>query len=168
MNPEMLSLSELPSLPLRERKSLPVYPAIYFLLDGEKVLYIGKTQNLRRRWSAHFREKQAPENSRIAWLELEEVALLGRVEKIFIKYFNPSLNGVGSPHRSGERVSVQFDDENLLKRIEEMAIDEERPVSRQVLLLAKAAVELIDEQGFHLVGGKLRRGTFEDLDTNED
>lgn len=69
--------------------------------------------------------------------------------------------------RRGERVSVQFDDETLLKRVEEMAEVEERPISRQVLLLVKAAIELIDEQGFHLVNGKLRRGTFEALDTNE-
>ncbi len=69
--------------------------------------------------------------------------------------------------RRGERVSVQFDDEALLKRVEEMAGVEERPISRQVLLLVKSAIELIDEQGFHLVNGKLRRGTFELLDTDE-
>lgn len=70
--------------------------------------------------------------------------------------------------RKGDRVSVQFDDENLLKQIENMAEMEERPTSRQIVLLVKAAIELIDEQGFHLVGGRLRRGTFEQLDIDEE
>lgn len=70
--------------------------------------------------------------------------------------------------RKGERVSVQFDDEALLKRIEEMAAIEERPLSRQLLLLVKAAVELIDEQNFHLVNGKLRKVSFEPLETDSE
>jgi hypothetical protein len=70
--------------------------------------------------------------------------------------------------RKGDRVSVQFDDENLLRQIEKMAEMEERPTSRQIMLLVKAAVELIEEQGFHLVSGRLRRGTFEQLDIDEE
>jgi len=66
--------------------------------------------------------------------------------------------------RKGDRVSVQFDDEDLLRKIEEMAQTEERPTSRQIVVLVKAAIELIDEQGFHLINGKLRRGTFENID----
>ncbi|KAM3107298.1 hypothetical protein [Phormidesmis sp. 146-33] len=70
--------------------------------------------------------------------------------------------------RKGDRVSVQFDDEDLLRKIEEMAQTEERPTSRQIVVLVKAAIELIDEQGFHLINGKLRRGTFENLDTESE
>lgn len=69
--------------------------------------------------------------------------------------------------RKGDRVSVQFDDETLLRQVEKMAEIEERPTSRQIVLLVKAAIELIEDQGFHLVGGRLRRGTFEQLDIDE-
>jgi uncharacterized protein YdcH (DUF465 family) len=70
--------------------------------------------------------------------------------------------------RKGDRISVQFDDEDLLRKIEGMAQTEERPTSRQIVVLVKAAIELIDEQGFHLINGKLRRGTFENLDTESE
>jgi hypothetical protein len=79
-----------------------------------------------------------------------------------------SVNSNEELARRGERVTIQFDDPELLRQIEEMAEAEERPVSRQALLLIKAAVELINEQGFHVVNGKLRRGTFEELDTPRD
>lgn len=78
------------------------------------------------------------------------------------------LKKVDELARKGDRVSVQFDDENLLRQVEKMAEIEERPTSRQITLLVKAAVELIEEQGFHLVGGRLRRGKFEQLDIDEE
>lgn len=72
-----------------------------------------------------------------------------------------SISKVEELARKGERVSVQFDDETLLERVGEMAEAEVRPVSKQILLLVKAAVELLDEQGFKLVDGKLRKVTIE-------
>jgi NAD(P)-dependent dehydrogenase (short-subunit alcohol dehydrogenase family) len=63
--------------------------------------------------------------------------------------------------RKGDRVTIQFDDENLLKRIEEMAEVDERPVSRQIVTLVRAAVELLDEQGFKVIDGKLRKVSLE-------
>lgn len=56
--------------------------------------------------------------------------------------------------RKDERVTVPFDSETL-RRVEELAKVQERPVSRQVLLLVKAALALMDEQGYKLVDGKL-------------
>lgn len=65
-------------------------------------------------------------------------------------------NSVSDVPRKDERVTVPFDRETL-DRVEEMASQEERPTARQVTLLVKAAIELIDEQGFKLVEGKLRK-----------
>lgn len=62
--------------------------------------------------------------------------------------------------RKDERVTVPFDRETL-NRIEEMANQEERPVARQILLLTKAALELVEQQGFKLVDGKLRKVSIE-------
>jgi hypothetical protein len=78
-----------------------------------------------------------------------------------------SVNRIEDLARKGERVTIQFDDPEVLRQIEQMAEDEERPVSRQALLLIRMALELINDQGFHVVNGKLRRGTFEELDTDE-
>lgn len=77
-----------------------------------------------------------------------------------------NVNVVEDLARKDERVSVPFDPETY-DRIEKMAEIEDRPVARQISLLVKAALELVDEQGFHLINGKLRRGTFEELDTDD-
>lgn len=68
--------------------------------------------------------------------------------------------------RKDERISVPFDTETY-ERLEQMADQEERPIARQVTLLVKAAFELIDEQGFRLVEGKLRKISFEELETKD-
>jgi hypothetical protein len=60
--------------------------------------------------------------------------------------------------RKDERVSVPFDSETY-EWLEKMAEQEERPTARQVTLYVKAVRELIDDQGFRLVEGKLRRVT---------
>jgi hypothetical protein len=74
-------------------------------------------------------------------------------------------NSVSEVPRKDERMTVPFERE-VLDRLEEMARQEERPTARQVTLLVKAAIELIDEQGFRLVSGKLRKVT-EHLDDDE-
>jgi hypothetical protein len=65
-------------------------------------------------------------------------------------------NSVSEVPRKDERLTVAFDKETL-DRVAEMASQDERPTARQVLLLVRAAIELIDEQGFKLVEGKLRK-----------
>ena len=69
--------------------------------------------------------------------------------------------------RKDERISVPLDGETY-ERLEQMANQEERPIARQVTLLVKAALELVDDQGFRLVEGKLRKISFEDLDTKDE
>jgi predicted GIY-YIG superfamily endonuclease len=87
---------ELPSLPLNERSNLPSCPAIYFVMQGKRVLYIGKTVNLAQRWAAHHKwsylvKLDAP--VRIAWLICSDTNLLTQIEKALIKEFAPQLNG---------------------------------------------------------------------------
>lgn len=45
--PPSITPATLPSLPLDQRKDLPDTAALYFVLTGETVLYIGKSTNLR-------------------------------------------------------------------------------------------------------------------------
>ena len=58
MNPPTVDPFTLPSLPLANRSELPNCPAIYFVLNGDAVLYIGRANNLYQRWAAHHRWNQ--------------------------------------------------------------------------------------------------------------
>jgi len=49
--PLTIALFELPSLPLDARRELPATPAIYFVLAGDTVLYVGQSVSLRQRWT---------------------------------------------------------------------------------------------------------------------
>ncbi|MEG4319699.1 MULTISPECIES: GIY-YIG nuclease family protein [unclassified Microcoleus] len=95
MNPKTIKPLTLPSLPLADRSQLPVCPAVYFVLDGDAVLYIGSTKNLQQRWLAHHRWYQLKVmsgNIRIAWLECSDASLLVAIETASIEHFEPSLN----------------------------------------------------------------------------
>jgi hypothetical protein len=57
--------------------------------------------------------------------------------------------------------------EETLKRLEELAEAEARPVANMTSVLIQAALELIDQQGFRLVEGKLRKISFEPTETDK-
>lgn len=73
---------------------------------------------------------------------------------------NPTIENEVSP-RQEPRLTIALDQETL-DRIKEMAEQDERPLGRQILILLRATIELIDEQGFSLLEGKLRKVTVED------
>ncbi|MCC5638585.1 GIY-YIG nuclease family protein [Nostoc sp. CHAB 5844] len=85
----------MPSLPLASRKNLPGCPAIYFVLDGDRILYVGKTNNLWQRWITHHRFLQLSSMGdliSIAWLECEDISRLDALEKQLITALQPELN----------------------------------------------------------------------------
>ena len=95
INPELITPSALPSLPLSRRKELPKISGIYFALDSlEVVQYIGQSINIRNRWLNHHRQSEldAVGNVSIAYLEISEPLLLSEIEWALIEYFNPPLN----------------------------------------------------------------------------
>lgn len=95
MNPETVDPLALPSLPLATRAELPNCPAIYFVLNGDAVVYIGRTNNLYQRWVAHHRWHQLKlmtGDIRIAWLECSDASLLSEIETALIEHFKPSFN----------------------------------------------------------------------------
>ncbi|MGL4618718.1 MAG: GIY-YIG nuclease family protein [Chroococcidiopsis sp.] len=88
----IIDLKKLPSVPLTERLSLPKISAVYFVLKGSSVLYIGQSANLFRRWQNHVLVKQLTASSiRIAWLKCSKSKLLS-TETILISKFVPKLN----------------------------------------------------------------------------
>jgi hypothetical protein len=94
INPQSLDLSTLPCLALEEKSNLPSQSAIYFAIDFQgNIQYIGRSVNLRQRWTAHhkFSELHEMGDIRIAYLFID-VDLLPDVESALIEWFKPILN----------------------------------------------------------------------------
>lgn len=95
MNTSIIDPLTLPSLPLQERRSLPNCPAIYFVLEGDCVLYVGRSINLAQRWLSHHRWNELTRvysATRIAWIECSDNELLPQLEAALIEQFTPKLN----------------------------------------------------------------------------
>lgn len=141
----------LPSLPLGERSHLPNCPAIYFVMQGECVLYIGQTVNLTLRLATHNRLKQFAKmvgNIRIAWLECSDTTLLRKVEAALIEQFQPELNRRERKKRAfpSKRVHVTLPDK-AFDALQRWADDQGRPVANLVAYLVEKAVEEAEAQG---------------------
>jgi len=94
---ESFDLSSLPSLSLSDKRKLPSCPAVYFALSSkDRVLYIGRSVDIRERLRSHHRVPllEALGGVKIAWLEQSNSLALPRLEKTLIKYFNPPLNKI--------------------------------------------------------------------------
>jgi len=92
--PGQIYLPDLPSLPLNDRQKLPSIACIYFVLENDWLVYIGRSRDLRFRWRQHHRyhDFQDLENVKIAWLEISEPSLLHEIEMALIAWFEPYLN----------------------------------------------------------------------------
>jgi predicted HicB family RNase H-like nuclease len=104
-----IPLLTLPSVPFAERKHLPKCAAIYFVLNAAgTVLYIGQSINLAVRWAAHHKAAKLREHqaARIAWLVMDDVALLNAVEDACIVYFEPVCNRFYDGRHAGRPVSA--------------------------------------------------------------
>lgn len=100
ISPQAIDLKTLPSLPLSERRQLPQVTCIYFAIDSQnRIQYIGKSVNLKLRWSGHHQSDRLArmEDVRIAWLEFSEPALLPEIELALIDWFLPPLNRLIPP-----------------------------------------------------------------------
>ncbi len=76
------------------------------------------------------------------------------------------LDSVNDLPRKLPRVHTPLPEETL-RRLEQLADSEARPVANMTSVLVQAALELIDQQGFHLVEGKLRKISFEPTETDK-
>ena len=96
ITPESINLKLLPSILLIDRKQLPSVASIYFAINSQNVVhYIGRTTNLRKRWQRHHQRSalDALGDIKIAWIKIEEIALLVEIERSMIEFFRPLLNG---------------------------------------------------------------------------
>jgi CopG-like RHH_1 or ribbon-helix-helix domain, RHH_5 len=150
MNPTAINPLTLPSLPLANRSALPPCPAVYFVLEGDRVLYIGRSVNLQQRWMTHRRYKQlkAISNVRIAWLECNDPNLLPEIEVALIKYFQPSLNGKLIPQSPQDIARIVFHAPDEIKeKLERLAAKRLRSVSNLVRLIVEEEIAKAEKRG---------------------
>lgn len=144
MNVAEINPLHLPSLPLAERRQLPDCPAIYFVLEGGSVVYIGKAASLTQRWTQHHKWQQFSElvdGSRIAWLECSDTSLLDSVETALIRHFDPIFNRGKSQYLSSKKLNAVIPDETW-EALEEIASREMRTKSQMAaILLAEGIAE---------------------------
>ena len=145
-------LRALPSLSVDERRELPDMAAIYFVLAGDTVLYVGQSTSLRQRWVAHHRLTQlnAYGNCRIAWMHVGDTNLLDDLERACIEHFSPILNNKRIPEGVRHALSedAEYDESltirlssTLKSRITEAARKDRRRPGDWVRLKLEEAVE---------------------------
>lgn len=122
--PNQINLFALPSLPLTHKRSLPHCPAIYFVLNGTEVAYIGRTNSLLLRWQAHhkLKELKSLENPRIAWIEIDDKTLAWEIEAALIDWFKPNFNGDPLPGyvKAADRKAVQQSKVKIRCRLQDL------------------------------------------------
>ena len=94
INPSEVSIADLPSVALEDRKQLPTSPCIYFAIDSlGAIQYIGRAVNLGVRWYGHqrFDSLSGMGGVRISYIQLD-ADLLANVEAALIEWFDPPLN----------------------------------------------------------------------------
>jgi hypothetical protein len=148
MNLLGIDFSTLPSLPLASRSGLPACPAVYFALEGDHILYIGRSVNLQQRWMAHrrYRQLKGISNVRIAWLECSDPSLLPEIEAALIEYFQPSLNGKLIPPQDIARIVFHAPDE-IKEKLERLAMKRLRSVSNLVRLIVEEEIAKAEKSG---------------------
>jgi len=89
-------ISRWPRCRLEDRKTeLPSASGVYAVLDRKRVMYIGRSGDLRRRWSSgHHRYGQADKLKApmLAWTLLSK-SEINKVETALIREYRPAWNG---------------------------------------------------------------------------
>ena len=115
IDPKDVNPLDLPSLPLESRRSLPDISALYFVLDeDDELLYIGRANNLVKRWRGHGHDLFIDieqlgldlNNLRIAWLKCDK-RLINSSETKFIARLKPLLNYVNRGKRYQELIQTK-------------------------------------------------------------
>ena len=96
---DLFDLNELPSVDLLEKDRLPATAGIYFAVDcHNRLLYVGKAQNLNNRWANHHRYHQLEQLNKKNSIKLKwygcknDEETLTKLEKYFIDTYYPELN----------------------------------------------------------------------------
>mgnify|MGYP001792623437 CR=1 FL=1 len=143
INPETLDIKTLPWLPLEEKAAFPKKSAIYFAIDSQgTVQYIGRSANVRQRWGNHHKYDVLSEigNIKIAYLFVDAVELLPKIEAALIEWFKPPLNNsLSSFTNTSEKINFTCEPEDK-QYLREWAAREGRTLSNLVERIVKEAI----------------------------
>ena len=96
---QKFDLDRLPSVKFLDREKLPEIAGIYFAIDSNnRLLYIGKAQNIYKRWLNHHRYEQLSKINKeslvyLKWYECENnEEILTKTENYLINFYQPELN----------------------------------------------------------------------------
>jgi hypothetical protein len=105
---DLVNPLRLESIPIHRKDRLPSCAGVYFAIAHGQILYIGKSQNIRRRWGNHHRlgDLQSIDGVSLAWVTFSgSSSELHLMEQRFIKAYLPVLNNgpVFYPQRVGKK-----------------------------------------------------------------
>lgn len=157
INHSNLDVAALPSVALKDRRSLPETPCIYFAIDGQgRIKYVGKSVNPRQRWLQHHRLSDlTPLNGvRIAYLSTD-ADLLDSVEAALIESLDPPLNGLmpkgyrrgPAPLATEKKKISAYLDEDLKRAAEALAKLRQMSLSTLVANMLSKEVRSAREDG---------------------
>lgn len=145
-------LQQLKSVPLLHRSQLPPVAAVYLVYQSDRLLYIGRTENLKQRWSGHHRQKQFSEleEVRIAWFPCTEDAPL--LESTLIELLEPEFNGQEQPNITGKSLINFRCPDDVLEAISDRAVESGESKSSVVISALRYAFGLAEYKGDAVVG----------------
>lgn len=103
LEPTLETLQRFPVQQLPPEYILP--PVIYFLLRGDKIVYVGKSVDLVRRVATHQADKVFDRVFYLPFWDNIENCKLIEYENAFIRMLRPKLNGMPMCTRSDEYVA---------------------------------------------------------------
>lgn len=155
INPKALDIKTLPWLPLEEKAAFPKKPAIYFAIDSQgTVQYIGRSVNVRQRWGNHHKYDALTGigNVKIAYLFVDAIELLPKIEAALIEWFTPPLNNsLSSFTNTSERINFTCEPksqrlnailpDNVYTELLFLAEEEKRTKSQMAAILIEEALQ---------------------------
>lgn len=139
----------LPSLSLTESRNLPSCSAIYFVIQGSDILYIGKAKNLHRRLQGHHIWRllyNMGGEPQVAWLECNRPELMPEIEKALITHFKPLLNRRDVKGDKKKKFTVTVPD-SVFEDLEILADTQGRPTANLAAFLIELGIKQIKESG---------------------
>ena len=114
----------LPRVHIKSKNLLPDHPGVYFVFGGDELLYIGKSNNICRRWQNHETgekiQKKYP-NARIGYFLMDTEELADNLEDFLIYKYKPPFNKRGKGYTSRTRaiknpIKKQTKKYNIIKK----------------------------------------------------
>ncbi|WDD30130.1 GIY-YIG nuclease family protein (plasmid) [Nostoc sp. UHCC 0926] len=137
------------SLPLADRRKLPKYAGIYFVINtNNELLYIGLSKtNLAKRWRNHHQLHHLTtmgDGIYIVWAKFDDITALVKLESGLIKFFQPILNRLPA---SGDKVTVSvIVTKEVHGKLKQLANSKRWSVSQTGAVLIEEGLDRADQE----------------------